>query len=211
MTILQTGLINVGCTEQADMNLITLLSLTKERHNRLCPRQVLGVRMGLFAVRLLDLSSPILDKRLLVILETDGCFADGIEVATGCSIGHRTLRVEDYGKAAGTFVDTLTGETIRLVPQADVREKAFLYSRNTQSRYQAQLQGYQVMPDETLFKVQNVQLKKTYQEIIGKAGRRVLCAGCGEEIMNQREIIEGGQVYCRSCLGEGYYISGNSR
>jgi formylmethanofuran dehydrogenase subunit E len=61
-------------------------------------------------------------QRLLVILETDGCFADGVRVATGCSIGKRTLRIEDYGKVAATFVDILTGQTIRLALKPDVRQ-----------------------------------------------------------------------------------------
>ena len=49
---------------------------------------------------------PQTDKRLYTFVETDGCFADGVMVATGCSLGHRTLRLIDYGKVAATFVDT---------------------------------------------------------------------------------------------------------
>jgi formylmethanofuran dehydrogenase subunit E len=45
---------------------------------------------------------------LLTILETDGCAADGVSAATGCWVGRRTLRVEDFGKVAATFVDTQT-------------------------------------------------------------------------------------------------------
>ena len=64
-------------------------------HHHLCPRQVLGVRMGMLAGELLDLDLPQGDKRLLTIVETDGCGADGIAVATGCWVGRRTMRVED--------------------------------------------------------------------------------------------------------------------
>ena len=56
-----------------------------------------------------------------MILESDGCFADGLEAATGCTVGHRTLRVEDYGKIAATFVDVSTGQAIRIAPRLDVR------------------------------------------------------------------------------------------
>jgi formylmethanofuran dehydrogenase subunit E len=55
-------------------------------HGHLCPRQVLGVRMGHAAVELLGLVVPRADKRLFVLVETDGCFADGISAATGCWI-----------------------------------------------------------------------------------------------------------------------------
>ncbi|MCQ3978482.1 MAG: formylmethanofuran dehydrogenase, partial [Anaerolineae bacterium] len=62
-------------------------------HQHLCPRQVLGVRIGLAAGRWLGLEVPQSDKRLLTIVETDGCLIDGLAVATGCRVGRRTMRV----------------------------------------------------------------------------------------------------------------------
>ncbi len=142
-----------------------------------------------------------------MILETDGCFADGIQVATGCSIGGRTLRIEDYGKVAGTFIDTFTNETIRLAPKPDIRSRAFDYAWSHQNRYQAQLAGYQVMPVDELFSVQKVRLDRPLHAILSAAGRRVNCDGCGEEIMNQRETRVGDQVFCQTCMGQGYYLA----
>lgn len=75
-------------------------------HDHICPRQVLGLRMGQLAGEFLGLPLPQQDKRLFVFVETDGCFADGVMVATGCSLGHRTMRLEDKGKATATFIDT---------------------------------------------------------------------------------------------------------
>lgn len=75
-----------------------LLTLSATHHHKICPRQVLGVRIGLLAGRLLEMPSPQPEKRLLAIAETDGCFVDGISAATGCYVGRRTLRIEDYGK-----------------------------------------------------------------------------------------------------------------
>ena len=83
--------------------LTELLKESAALHRHLCPRQVLGVRMGLLAAEVMGLDLPQTDKRLLTIIETDGCAADGISVATGCWVGRRTLRVEDYGKVAATF------------------------------------------------------------------------------------------------------------
>lgn len=53
---------------------------------------VLGVRIGIAGAASLGLEVPRDDKRLLVILETEGCFADGVEVTTGHTVGHPTLR-----------------------------------------------------------------------------------------------------------------------
>ncbi len=58
--------------------------------------------------------APRKDKRLLVIVESDGCFVDGVSVTTGCTVGHRTLRVEDYGKVAATFVDVSSERALRV-------------------------------------------------------------------------------------------------
>lgn len=60
-----------------------LLDTTAAMHRHLCPRQVLGVRMGLYAGELLGLALPQTDKRLYTIMETDGCAADGVAVAVG--------------------------------------------------------------------------------------------------------------------------------
>ncbi len=78
----------------------------------LCPRQVLGARMGLFGSQLLGIAISGNEKRLLVIVETDGCFADGVSVATSCTVGARTLRVIDHGKVAVVFVDTKSDRAV---------------------------------------------------------------------------------------------------
>jgi len=48
-----------------------ILAESAKRHKHLCPRQVLGARMGLFAAELLGIELPRRDKRLLVISETE--------------------------------------------------------------------------------------------------------------------------------------------
>ncbi|HSB89587.1 MAG TPA: formylmethanofuran dehydrogenase subunit E family protein, partial [Anaerolineales bacterium] len=92
-------------------------------HRHLCPRQVLGVRMGMFAGRWLGLDLPGSDKRLFVFMETDGCASDGVAVATGAWVGRRTMRIMDFGEVAATFVDTVSGHAVRIHPHADSRAR----------------------------------------------------------------------------------------
>jgi formylmethanofuran dehydrogenase subunit E len=181
---------------------------TSARHSHLCPRQVLGVRMALAGAAALDLEVPRRDKHLVVIAETDGCFCDGLEVAAGVSVGRRTLRIEDYGKVAATFIHVPTGEAIRLAPRLDVRTHALKYAPGETRTYFAQLAGYQVMPEEELFSITRVILNPSIEAIIGHVGVRTNCAACGEEIINEREIMVDGVAYCRSCLGQSYYQIG---
>ena len=175
------------------------------RHRHICPRQVLGVRIGLTGASYLGFDVPCKDKQLLVILETDGCFADGIEVVTGCTIGHRTMRVEDYGKIAATFVDVKRGEAVRVAPNLDVRQRAYYFAPGEKRHYFAQMIAYQNMPEEELLDIQPVRLRVPIDKIISRAGVLVKCSKCGEEIINEREISYDGTVQCRACAGEGYY------
>ena len=187
------------------MDIQLLLQKSAQHHSHLCPRQILGVRIGLTGMDALGLGANQGSKRLLVILETDGCFADGVIAATNCTVGHRTLRVEDYGKVAATFVDTKTGRTVRVVPMLDIRNRAYTCCPDESRHYFAQMQAYQTMPAEQLVTVTEVQLVTPIEQIVSRPGVRVECVFCGEEIMNEREVIVDGQPLCRACAGRTYY------
>lgn len=109
--------------------LAEILEILVRDHPHLCPRQILGARMGQAGLGALGFDQPPSGKRLLVIIETDGCFLDGLSVATGCTPGHRTLRIVDHGKTAAVFVDTATSRAVRIAPQLDIRARAGLYAR----------------------------------------------------------------------------------
>jgi formylmethanofuran dehydrogenase subunit E len=184
-----------------------LLAASATHHHRICPRQVLGVRMGLLAGKLFAIHLPQSGKRLLAIAETDGCFVDGLSAATGCYAGRRTLRIEDYGKTAATFVDTRTGQAFRITPQSNVRDLAWDYAPSAPNKWEAQLIGYQMIPDDLLLRVQWVELTIPVQQIIGQAGKRIVCDRCGEEIINQRQVLWKGMALCKPCAGETYFRS----
>jgi formylmethanofuran dehydrogenase subunit E len=61
--------------------LVELLAASAALHHHLCPRRVLGVRMGLAGGYRLGLTLPQADKRLLTVVETGGCVIDGLAVA----------------------------------------------------------------------------------------------------------------------------------
>ncbi len=186
-------------------SLTDLLARSATHHHRVCPRQVLGARIGLLAGLLLDLPLPQPEKRLIAIAETDGCFVDGISAATGCYVGRRTLRIEDYGKTAATFIDSLTEGAVRIAPRQGVRELAWDYAPSARNRWEAQLIGYQHIPDDLLLDWQRVELATPIKHIIGQPGKRAECEICGEEIINQRELLREGTVLCKSCAGESYF------
>jgi len=189
-----------------------LLNESAMRHRHLCPRQVLGVRIGLAGLRALGLVGADyrprfrnLDKRLLTIVETDGCGADGVAVATDCAVGHRTLRVFDFGKVAATLVDTSRDRAVRLCPVSGARSLAVSQAPEACSPWHSYLQAYQTLPDKTLLRIQGVRLTRAVAEILSKAGYRVRCDLCDEEIINEREVYRDGKTLCQACAGDSYY------
>ncbi len=183
-----------------------LLQDSASRHQgHLCPRQVLGVRMGLYAGQLLQLELPQRDKRLFTLVETDGCLTDGIAAATGCWWGRRTMRLIDYGKTAATFIDTQLERAIRIKPASVARARSTFYAPEAQDSWHAQLEAYPVMPAEELLEAQEVALTISLQAIISRPGQRVACGRCGEEIMNERYTRQGEEIICYACSQGAYY------
>jgi formylmethanofuran dehydrogenase subunit E len=56
-----------------------------------------------------------------------------------------------------------------------------------------------------LLVAQQVELVTPVGDIISHAGRRTHCERCGEEIMNEREVLVDGVTLCRACAQGGYY------
>ncbi len=198
------GLTSPNSQTNKNQDLNAMLEQSGKLHRHICPRQVLGARMGLLAGQRLGLELPRSDKRLLVLTETDGCFADGLSVATGCWLGRRTLRLMDYGKVAATFIDTRSSLAIRIAPHPEARANAralFPYL----SKWSAYLEGYKVLPDSELLVLQAVNLTFSLERLISQAGARVTCETCFEEILNGREVLQGGKVLCQSCAGDSYW------
>lgn len=187
-------------------DLKAIFTESSKAHKHLCPRQILGARIGLAGAKALAMDVPRDDKKMLVIVETDGCFVSGVQAATGCAVTRRTLRVEDIGKIAATLINIETEDAVRVAPQTDVRQKAWDYApKEASKRYYAMLHGYQLMPDNELLRLETVKLERAVGSIISKAGVRVNCETCLEEIINEREVLRNGKVLCKSCAGEAYY------
>ncbi|MEM7336811.1 MAG: FmdE family protein [Chloroflexota bacterium] len=194
-----------------------ILETSAQRHQHICPRQVLGARIGLFGLKTLgfidtDYSHPFTnsEKRLLTVVETDGCGADGIAIATDCHVGRRTLRVIDYGKVAATLIDTHTKRAIRVWPAVESRRCAKAYAPTAESKWHAYLAGYQLMPDHELLQFASVRLTQSIESILSKPNQRAICENCAEEIMNEREVVSNGRILCRACAGDSYYQSHES-
>jgi formylmethanofuran dehydrogenase subunit E len=172
-------------------------------HGHLCPGQVLGVRMTVAGCRALAVAHPQqAGKRLVVFVEIDRCATDAIQALTGVSLGKRTLRHVDYGKAAATFVDTVARQAVRVVARDDARALAGAVTPWERDARRAQTAAYRTLPEDRLLRLERVTIEPGW---LDRRRARVLCAQCGEGVSYEREVRAGGRVLCRACAGEAYY------
>jgi formylmethanofuran dehydrogenase subunit E len=184
-----------------------LLLRAEQSHGHMCAGQVLGVRMAMLGCRAVGVNDPrgADRKSLLVFVEIDRCAADAINTVTGCRLGKRTLKYYDYGKLAATFVNTNTGEAVRLAALDESRESADRCFPEIDNKYERQLQAYKLLPDEELFKIERVSVNVPTQDRPGRPVSRVRCDVCGEGVNDRREVARDGRTLCRACAGDAYY------
>lgn len=173
----------------------------------MCAGQVLGVRMAMLGCRAVDVHDPrgADRKSLLVFVEIDRCAADAINTVTGCRLGKRTLKFYDYGKLAATFLNTKTGEAVRVVAKDASRETADRAFPGIENRYERQMHAYKMLSDEELFKVERVAVEVPAEDQPGRPVSRVFCDECGEGVNDHREVKSYDRTLCRACAGDAYY------
>jgi len=169
------------------------------------PGIVLGIRMCLLGLKRLEIGNPSKHKRrLVVIVETDRCLPDAIQLVTGCRLANRTLKLRDMGKMAATFFDLEKDRAIRIAARESANEKSAIEYPAIE-RLEALGKAYRIFPDEDLFHVEWVRVSLLPEDLPGYRIPRVICEACGEGIGFHREMRAGGRILCRSCAGEGYY------
>jgi formylmethanofuran dehydrogenase subunit E len=181
--------------------------LAARAHGHLCAGQVLGLRMALYAMRLLELSDPagVDRKRLVTFVEIDRCMTDAIPVVTGCRLGKRALKFRDFGKVAATFCDLQEDRAVRLLARESAKDRARELFPGMENKNQQQMRAYREMTDEELFETQWVRVALAPEDMPGYRAPRPVCVQCGEPVSFGREVVRDGQTVCRACAGERYY------
>jgi formylmethanofuran dehydrogenase subunit E len=191
-----------------ERSLDELLEECGRLHGHLCAGQLLGVRMALLGCRLIGLDDPkgADRKKLIVWVEIDRCMADAVGAVTGARLGKRSLKYLDYGKVAATFLNTETGEAVRLVALDQSRALADARYPQIENKKERQFKAYREALDSELFKVARVAVEYGEMDAPGSPRSRIVCEICGEGVNDGREVKnEEGQAICRPCAVGGYY------
>jgi formylmethanofuran dehydrogenase subunit E len=184
-----------------------LLADCQRLHGHMCAGQLLGTRMALLGCSLIGIADPrgADRKKLIVWVEIDRCMADAVGAVTGARLGKRTLKYLDYGKVAATFLNTETGEAVRVVALEESRALADERHPEIESKKERQFRAYREATDDELFKVERVAVEYSEMDAPGRPRSRVRCERCGEGVNDGREVRSGGSALCRPCASGGYY------
>ncbi len=186
-------------------------------HGHLCGGMPLGFRAGLYALHQLGVERE-LNMEKVVFVETStghaaGCFADGVQLATGCTFGKGLIERLHYGKWALVLVDRKTLRAVRVSVRPEVVEAAFR-SPFIEARKQGipptevstdisrkLIENLFAKSDEELFTAQPIDrydlAKETSTFVIHR------CSSCGEVVAENRLRLKNNQPVCIPCSGYG--------
>ena len=188
-----------------------LLDKYERAHGNLCPGQLLGIRMAVLGCLMVGIEDPrgADRKKLIVWVEIDRWLADAVEAVTGARLGKRTLKFLDYGKLAATFLNVNTGEAVRIVALESSRGLADQRHPEIESKYVRQMVAYREATDEELFSAEAIRVRLSEMDAPGHPRSRVICARCGEEVNDGRDVntLEGSSL-CRPCASGTSVIRG---
>ena len=183
-----------------------LLERSTKIHGHICAGQVIGVRLSMLGLKEIGIDDPkVQRKEFYVLVEIDRCATDAIQSVTGCSLGKRSMKWLDYGIMAATFVNLKTNKAVRITALEEARETSKNYAPEIEDKYKRQLEAYRIMPDEELFKIQNVKVAIPNADMPGRPMQRVQCDACGDWVQDCREVMLDGKTLCRPCADGRYY------
>jgi len=183
-------------------------------HGHKCPAMPLGLRAGLAAMEALGVKHAP-DGQLTAQVEIDRnhcstCFADGVQVATGCTFGKGNIRSLGYGKFALTLIDNTSSRSVRVVPTQKAmrrnQESNFL-QRRRQGTPASQIDpalaeplidGVLADPVDALFTVEQVK-QVTLPQMLPHAFDTIVCAECGEMAVERYARVKHGKIVCMPC------------
>lgn len=192
-------------------------------HGHLCPFLVLGLRMSEIAMERLGVlrasEEETVGEELLAIVEVNNCLVDGVQVATGCTLGNNSLIYVDLGKNAVTLVRRGLWRGVRVYVDSErIRSKYFssealqLFDKVVRRREGTREDREKLSRvwEELAYKMANLPVEEfTVEEVevepIERAGiyESVRCGKCGELLMITKAVVVNGTYLCPACAGIG--------
>ena len=141
-----------------------------------------------------------------------GCFADGVQMSTGCTFGKGLIQRTEYGKWAFTLVERRTKRAVRVSVKPEVMKKSF-ESPFVKMRHQGVpptdvpldisrplVEGLLGRKAEELFLVSEI-FEYTLPVAAAPCFNLATCEDCGEVVAENKARLKDGKIFCRPCSG----------
>jgi formylmethanofuran dehydrogenase subunit E len=130
------------------------------------------------------------DEELFAVVESDACGVDALQCVSGCTFGKGNLVFRDYGKHAYRLFSRKRQQGVRVVFHgkgipAGLREDRPAFARRIMTEQQDAIVSVAGIPYEEL---QAARVRKS-----------VVCAACGESVMDTRVQESGDGYICIPC------------
>jgi formylmethanofuran dehydrogenase subunit E len=158
-------------------------------HGHSCPGLAIGYRMAKAGLNFLA-GSRSTDEELVAIVENNACGVDALQVLSGCTFGKGNLIFKDYGKHAYTLYDRTTKRGVRVLFNDRAVPKGM---RDNREQF---IQWLLTAPEEEIVSVKEEQIEEPEPARIMKS---VICAFCGESVMETRIRKIQGKTACIPC------------
>jgi formylmethanofuran dehydrogenase subunit E len=185
-------------------------------HGHICGGMPLGFLAGFAALKALGVEREA-DMAKVVFVETGsghaaGCFADGVQMSTGCTFGKGLIQRTEYGKWALSLVEKGPLRAVRVSARPEVMMRSF-ESPFVKMRHQG------VAPTEVPLDISQPLvdglLTRKYEElfIISEIFKYPLpdapvtcfnlatCTVCGEAVAENKARLKDGKILCQPCSG----------
>jgi formylmethanofuran dehydrogenase subunit E len=199
-----------------------LLDLAGMLHGHFCNYLAYGVIAGASAIRDLEVKNTGMEE-VIALVETNNCFADGVQLTTGCSFGNNALVYRDLGKTAFSLVRR-DGEGVRYILEPefeDSRQEAYpeaygLWNRLIVEKQEGSPEDFgrmmQLFHEMTLQEI-DLPLEKMFRVHRGRFDLPppsmmypwTRCARCKENVMEPRARIVNKETLCLACAGESFF------
>ncbi|ABL87401.1 formylmethanofuran dehydrogenase, subunit E [Pyrobaculum islandicum DSM 4184] len=194
-----------------------LLNKAAELHGHICVGLALGVKTSAVALERLGVL-PADDTDIIAVTDNNTCFADGVQVVMGATLGNNRLIYRDAGRFALILVDRRGGKAVRIslagrltTPTMENPRYRDYWSRLPQLTEEKRQEFRSLMekasaevleaPD-AIFKIEEVPPDPILDAL--KSTTRpswTVCERCGVATLAERAVVVGGRHYCPDCAG----------
>jgi formylmethanofuran dehydrogenase subunit E len=185
-------------------------------HGHKCWASTAGVRAGLAALHALDVPRTGSSGGLHCQIEIGDnhgaqCFADGVQYATGCTLGKGNIEKMGWGKLAITLIDKKSGRAVRVSYKPTYQKKI---ASSSFMRKRGQGISPTEIPEEEAWEMVNIIWEASQEDVLsiddvkdhpwnglGEIMGLAPCAECGELLSVAYLRVVGDQHVCTPCSG----------